>query len=420
VVTYGGSIISSVYSSSSGGRTQNSEDVWVSAVPYLRSVDDHWSRRSSNPNRRWVSTPSNSTLASAFGLPDVARLDLSRRYRSGAVATATATSAGGSTASISGATLASRLGLKSSYVRRPVSRYRAPSRYSTAAAVARSHLSSASTVVIASGEDRARAAAAVTGPLAQALDAPLLLTRAGGLPSSTRAELDRRAGRLTSAVVVGSTSLVSSTVVAQLKARGLSVTRISASDRYALSAAVARRIAKVRPVSTAVVASGSALVDAITAGGPAGRLGEPILLTKTTRVPSSVASAIDDLGVTSVRLVGTSTSISPSLEDAVRSSVRTVRRIGGSSRYSVAANVATFYRSRLPSATRVSLVRGADSRLAAALAAGSLGHMTLLTTTSLPSQSRSVLQRSSDLGRVLVIGGTSSVSVSVAVTASRA
>lgn len=421
VVTYGGSIISSVYSSSSGGRTQNSEDVWVSAVPYLRSVDDHWSRRASNPNRAWVATPTRAALAGAFGLPDVARLDLSRRYRSGAVATATATSAGGASASISGGAFSSALGLKSSYVRRPVSRYSGSSRYATAAAVARSHSASATTVVIASGADKARSAVAVTGPLAQALDAPLLLTKSSGLPSSTRAELERRGSRLTSAVVVGGPALVSASVVDQLKALGLSVTRVAGPDRYALSAAVARRIAKVRPVTTAVVASGSALADAISAGGPAGRLGEPILLTRTTGVPSSVSAALDELGVTAVRLVGTGTSISAGVEDALRSSVGTVRRISGSSRYTVAANIATFYRPLVPDATRVTLVAGTDATQSLAVSAGSLGHMTLyVTTTFLPSQSRNVLQRSGDIERVLVIGGTKAVPVGVAVTAGRA
>ncbi len=420
VVTYAGSIISSVYSSSSGGRTQNSEDVWSSALPYLRSVDDPWSLKSSNPNRRWLTRPATSALAGAFGLPDVARLDLSARYRSGAVATATATSADGTTASISGATFASRLGLKSSYVRRPVTRYSGSTPYAVAAAVARINRTSATTVVIASGEDRARSAAAVTGPLAQALKAPLLLTKASGLPSSTRTELSRRSGTLRSAVVVGGPALVSSTVVDQLRARGLSVTRVTGADRYALSAAVARRIAKVHPVSAAVVASGSTLADAIGAGGPSGRLGEPVLLTKSGAVPSSVSSALGALGVGAVRVVGNTTSVSTGVEDALRAQVGAVDRIDGSSRYSVAANVATFYRPMLPSATRATLVGGDDAVLSSALAAASLGHMTLYVTPSaLPAQTRYVLQHSSDIGRVLVVGSTSTVRVSVAVLAMR-
>ena len=421
VVTYGGSIIESVYSSSTGGRTQNSEDVWVSALPYLRSVDDHWSLRSSNPNRSWVSTPSRTTLAGAFGLADVTRLDLSSRYESGAVRTATATASDGSRQSLSGASLASRLGLKSSYVQRPTTRYGGATRYAAAAAVAASHVPSATTVVIASGEDRARADSAVSGPLAQALGAPLLLSTGTSLPSATRTELSRRSGTLTSAVVVGGPASVSPDVVDALAARGLSVTRIGGSDRYAVSAAVARRVAAERSVGAAVVASGTALADALGAGGPAGRLGEPVLLTRGTDVPPTVQRAISDLGISAVRIVGGTASVSTEVEIALTDDVGSTRRIGGANRYAVAANVTTFYRSRLPSAGRVTMASGEDAALTDALTAGSLGHLTLLLrSTDLPSQSRVALQRSGDVGRLLVVGGTTSVPAAVLTAAARA
>lgn len=40
VLTYQGQIINAVFHSSSGGHTENSEDVWVQALPYLRAVPD--------------------------------------------------------------------------------------------------------------------------------------------------------------------------------------------------------------------------------------------------------------------------------------------------------------------------------------------------------------------------------------------
>ena len=421
VVTYRGSIISSVYSSSTGGRTQNSEDVWVSALPYLRSVDDHWSLRSSNPNNSWVSTPSRRTLASAFGLSDVTSLDLSSRYDSGAVRTAVATSTDGSRETLSGASFASKLGLKSTYVQRPTRRYGGANRYETAAAVARSHGSGATTVVVASGEDRARADSAVSGPLAQALEAPLLLTRADKLPRATTTELERRSAKLRSAVVVGGPAAVSEDVVAELRARGLSVTRIGGADRYATSAAVARRVASTGTVGAAVIASGTALVDALGAGGPAGHLGEPILLTRPTDLPSRVASALTDLGVSTVRVVGGTASVSADAEAALDELVGRVRRLAGANRYSTAAAVADFYRPRLPSATRLAMASGSDASLVDALTAGSLGHLTLLVGPSrLPAASRAALQRSSEVRRLLVIGGTTSVRGAVLTAAARA
>lgn len=40
VLTYSGQIINAVYHSSSGGHTENVEDVWLTALPYLRAVPD--------------------------------------------------------------------------------------------------------------------------------------------------------------------------------------------------------------------------------------------------------------------------------------------------------------------------------------------------------------------------------------------
>jgi stage II sporulation protein D len=41
VLTYNSQIINAVFSACSGGHTQNSEDVWTSALPYLRGVEDY-------------------------------------------------------------------------------------------------------------------------------------------------------------------------------------------------------------------------------------------------------------------------------------------------------------------------------------------------------------------------------------------
>jgi len=46
VLVYEGRLIEPVYHSTSNGRTENSEDVWLSKVPYLRSVESPWDRDS--------------------------------------------------------------------------------------------------------------------------------------------------------------------------------------------------------------------------------------------------------------------------------------------------------------------------------------------------------------------------------------
>ncbi len=71
VVTYSGALIDAVYSASSGGHTENSEVVWVSAVPYLRGVADPYDVGGGNPNGTWSRTYTGAQLGSWFGLGTV-------------------------------------------------------------------------------------------------------------------------------------------------------------------------------------------------------------------------------------------------------------------------------------------------------------------------------------------------------------
>ena len=70
-VTYGGGLIDAVYSASSGGATENSEVVWVSAVPYLRGVADPADLTGGNPNASWTRTYTGSQLGAWFGIGQV-------------------------------------------------------------------------------------------------------------------------------------------------------------------------------------------------------------------------------------------------------------------------------------------------------------------------------------------------------------
>lgn len=87
VVTYGGQPILALYHSSSGGRTENNEDVWGGTpLPYLRSVDDRWSQSPDNPYASWAVSFSASELAGRLGMDSVSSLDLSRRTAGGGLA----------------------------------------------------------------------------------------------------------------------------------------------------------------------------------------------------------------------------------------------------------------------------------------------------------------------------------------------
>ncbi|OFW62682.1 MAG: hypothetical protein A2135_07610, partial [Actinobacteria bacterium RBG_16_67_15] len=90
--------VDTYYSSSTFGRTENSEDGFTAVSPYLRSVDDHWAGLDGvgNGNFRWSRTFSDSQLAAVLpGLTTVTGATISRCSVSGAALEVTFTGSGG-------------------------------------------------------------------------------------------------------------------------------------------------------------------------------------------------------------------------------------------------------------------------------------------------------------------------------------
>lgn len=71
VITHNGGLIDAVYSASSGGHTEHSEVVWVSAVPYMRGVPDPYDAAGGNPHASWSRTYTGAQLGAWFGLGTV-------------------------------------------------------------------------------------------------------------------------------------------------------------------------------------------------------------------------------------------------------------------------------------------------------------------------------------------------------------
>lgn len=121
VGVYGGAVIQGLYSSSSGGYTENVEYVWGGGpIAYLKGVCDPGDWTAANPNRVWSTSFTARELASKLGRPGgmvrVTAFTVTQRGVSGRVVTATikGRKAGGQTVSwtTSGWNLRSRLGLK--------------------------------------------------------------------------------------------------------------------------------------------------------------------------------------------------------------------------------------------------------------------------------------------------------------------
>lgn len=82
IVTYEGQPIDASFFSTSNGRTENSEDYWTNAVPYLRSVSSPWDRDVS-PKFKQILTIKRTDFTQALGLPNNAITVSKTTYTSG-------------------------------------------------------------------------------------------------------------------------------------------------------------------------------------------------------------------------------------------------------------------------------------------------------------------------------------------------
>jgi len=122
-VTFNNQPINVYFFSSSGGMTQRSQDVWGSAFPYLINVPDPWSLSDSlNPGyAHWSRTVTQSQMAAAFGLPDVAKYAISGRTSTGSVVAVVAYSSTGQRSKLSVGDFKTRVKLPSSWFNLPKS-----------------------------------------------------------------------------------------------------------------------------------------------------------------------------------------------------------------------------------------------------------------------------------------------------------
>jgi lysozyme len=151
-------------------------------------------------------------------------------------------------------------------------------RFDTAALIAQKVGGKHVYVARGSGEQGWVDAAAVSG-LAAYTHRPLLLTRPGRLPGATSTELSRLGA--SAATIVGGHAAVSSHVEKQLQAHGRSVDRLSGTNRYKTSTAVAdAAVKKGMHAGTEWLATGEAFPDALSAGPAVAKDSAVLLLVK--------------------------------------------------------------------------------------------------------------------------------------------
>ena len=291
-----------------------------------------------------------------------------------------------------------------------VERVAGEDRLATALAVSRAAFTAADTVVLASAGSFADALAAA--PRAFQLGSPVLLV-GDVVEADLLAELARlRALRV---LLVGGEAAIPAGVAEALTAEGYGVDRLAGEDRYATAAAVARAVGDAS--RRAVVASGADFPDAVSAAALAARGGMPLLLVGPDEVPAVTAAALADLAVEEVVLVGGPAAVSEDVAVALAGTDRAVRRLAGPDRHatSVAVAEAGVGLGLHPARTWVATGTDFPDALTVGAAAAGAGEAVLLVDgRSGPGTVTACWLASSGVERVVVAGGASAVSGSVA------
>ena len=203
-------------------------------------------------------------------------------------------------------------------------------------------------------------------------------------------------------------------------ASGFALTRVAGANRYATAASLAAA-AFPGGSTVAVLASGENFPDALAGSFLAGRFGTgaPILLTTRDALPAETDAALEDLGTTTVYLLGGTAAISEAVATALGE--RTVVRVAGANRYETAAEIATLDAEGAAAPGEVSgdptVIISSGEGFADALASGPLaftGHLpVLLTPAGDLSDAASAAIDELEATRAIVAGGTAAVSAAI-------
>ena len=252
-------------------------------------------------------------------------------------------------------------------VKQPENRIFGANRYATAALLADNFVtqkgSKVNAVILANGLNSKNGADALSANyLSRQFTAPILLTDSSStLPAETQASLKKilNTGAIT-IYVMGKTDSVSQAArnQAALIAYGVTgvtsvkVVEVAGNNRYATSAASAEAGTAIgafplqtgKPsLNTAFLASGTTNADALAAGAASDNLQIPVLLTSTTALDPAVKTAINDLGIQQVIVLGNTDRVSKAVVDSLAAlGVTSTYRIAGADRYATAASLYSF------------------------------------------------------------------------------
>ena len=203
-----------------------------------------------------------------------------------------------------------------------VKRIYGPDRVMTSVAAmlnARATDKASDTVIIATGSSYADALSA--GAWAWKTTSPIVLTGTNGKLSKEAVEAIKADAGIKRVIIMGGTAVVSDDIKTQLGA-GFSFERLGGADRYATSALMAGFACNNGLTwSKPSIATGHGFADALSGAACAGRTGSPLLLADGGSDQTIAALKTNAKSVQSAVIIGGTSAVSASVEDAVRSSI---------------------------------------------------------------------------------------------------
>ena len=215
-------------------------------------------------------------------------------------------------------------------------------RFETSIAISRKGWTAAEAVVVANGFSFADALAGT--PFAAAVDAPILLTGGKSAEPSLLGEISRLNAR--KAYLLGGTAVISADVEGALKARGMTVVRLSGSDRYGTAVEIAKALAKATDGSFTEIffASAANFPDALAISSAAAIKGDPILYApQSGKQNAATAEYALSTGCRKATILGGTAAISEDGAADLKAMGFSTVRVYGSDRYSTAVAIYNQY-----------------------------------------------------------------------------
>lgn len=234
-------------------------------------------------------------------------------------------------------------------------------RYATAALVSKQCFPSISnTVILAAGDSYADSL--VSAPLANAFNAPVLLTYKDMLPDATVKEMSRLGAA--KAYLIGGEGVISKKVEDQLKAKGITPLRIHSSyvpDRYGTAVYVSANmdIARGKAPTDVFIAYANGYADTLAASSIAAMKNAPILyINGSGLLDGSTKYYLDSIKGTlkNIYIIG-GTGVISSKAESTLAPYGTVKRLAGSNRYETCVAVNNYF-SNILSGKSVCLTTG--------------------------------------------------------------